>query len=85
MALLRSLLLLALAALAASFSLSAPPSAALAASAVELRVPTEAITMGRGDKRTAKGKRKRGSFGNSRPRNAELRKRKAAAESASEE
>ena len=35
----------------------------------------EGITMGRGDKRTAKGKRKAGSHGNSRPRNAELRKR----------
>ena len=33
------------------------------------------IIMGRGDKRTAKGKRKAKSFGNSRPRNAEIRKR----------
>ena len=33
----------------------------------------------RGDKRTAKGKRKAGSHGNSRPKNSELRKRKAAA------
>jgi ribosomal small subunit protein bTHX len=36
------------------------------------------ITMGRGDRRTTKGKRARKSFGNARPRNAELRKRKAA-------
>jgi ribosomal small subunit protein bTHX len=33
------------------------------------------VPTGRGDKRTAKGKRSAGSFGNSRPRNAELRKR----------
>merc|ERR1719163_2114998 len=31
--------------------------------------------MGRGDKRTAKGKRKAGSFGNVRPRNGEIRRR----------
>ena len=37
------------------------------------------------DKRTAKGKRKAGSFGNSRPRNAELRKRAAAKAADSEE
>ena len=34
------------------------------------------IEMGRGDKRTKKGKRKAGSFGNSRLRNAEIRKRR---------
>jgi len=33
-----------------------------------------AIEMGRGDKRTAKGKRKYKSFGNSRPRNSKLRR-----------
>jgi len=39
--------------------------------------------MGRGDKRTTKGKRKAKSHGVSRPKNAELRRRKAA--TASEE
>ena len=34
------------------------------------------VTMGRGDKRTTKGKRKAKSFGVARPRNSELRKRK---------
>jgi len=34
------------------------------------------VDMGRGDKRTAKGKRKAGTFGISRPRNAELRQRR---------
>ena len=34
-----------------------------------------AVVMGRGDRRTTKGKRKVKSFGVSRPRNAELRKR----------
>mmetsp|Transcript_40757 Transcript_40757/g.86889 ORF Transcript_40757/g.86889 Transcript_40757/m.86889 type:complete len:83 (-) Transcript_40757:544-792(-) len=36
---------------------------------------TSTIILGRGDKRTAKGKRKAKSFGNCRPRNSELRKR----------
>ena len=31
------------------------------------------VEMGRGDKRTKKGKRKAGSFGNSRPRNSKIR------------
>ena len=35
------------------------------------------VTMGRGDKRTAKGKRKAKSFGMSRPRGGKLRKLKA--------
>ena len=35
---------------------------------------TEAIEMGRGDRRTKRGKRNIGSFGNSRPRNDKLRR-----------
>merc|ERR1719326_789007 len=35
---------------------------------------TATVVMGRGDKRTKKGKRKAGSFGNSRPRNAAVRR-----------
>ena len=41
----------------------------------------EVITMGRGDKRTAKGKRKAKSHGNSRPKNSKLRKLKEAGDS----
>eukprot|EP00327_Prymnesium_parvum_P027707 CAMPEP_0195588930 /NCGR_PEP_ID=MMETSP0814-20130614/33381_1 /TAXON_ID=97485 /ORGANISM="Prymnesium parvum, Strain Texoma1" /LENGTH=184 /DNA_ID=CAMNT_0040727951 /DNA_START=61 /DNA_END=617 /DNA_ORIENTATION=+ len=50
-------------------------------SALSRRSPLRSldITMGRGDKRTAKGKRKSKSFGVYRPRNSELRKRAAAA------
>lgn len=59
------------------------PAASLVSSPSAARIET--ITMGRGDKRTAKGKRKAGSFGKSRPRNAELRKRKAAAAEGSSE
>jgi len=43
-----------------------------------MRAPV--IEMGRGDKRTKKGKRKAKSFGISRPRNSVLRKAKQATE-----
>ena len=62
---------------ASAFTLHAPGARSIGMVAgAEVRVPT--VEMGRGDKRTAKGKRKAKSFGNSRPRNSELRKRKAA-------
>ena len=52
------------------------PVSSVASPLVVPRVPT--IEMGRGDKRTAKGKRKAGSHGISRPDNGELRRRAAA-------
>jgi len=75
----RLLLALCLALSANAFNVVVPTNA------VAVGVPSRAasIVMGRGDKRTAKGKRKAKSFGNSRPKNSELRKRKAA--TASEE
>ena len=39
------------------------------------RSALDAVEMGRGDRRTKRGKRKLKSFGVSRPRNGELRKR----------
>lgn len=77
-------LFLALACLLASssaFMLQTP--AGLLTTPAPARTDASQIIMGRGDKRTAKGKRKAKSFGNSRPRNAALRK--AAAAKASEE
>ena len=56
------------------------PASAVSLSATSSSTRIEDITMGRGDKRTAKGKRKAHSHGVSRPKNAELRKRKAASE-----
>ena len=50
------------------------PVSSVASPLVVPRVPT--IEMGRGDKRTAKGKRKAGSHGNCRPDNGELRRRR---------
>merc|ERR1719502_1764339 len=73
MSLLRVLLALCLALSVQAFTLPAAPLATAAATATPA-----AITMGRGDRRTAKGKRKAKSFGVFRPRNAELRKRAAA-------
>ena len=65
-----------LAASASAFTL-APVAAPLATTAAAVH-RVEVIDMGRGDKRTAKGKRKAKSHGNSRPKNSELRKRAAA-------
>mmetsp|Transcript_25706 Transcript_25706/g.65332 ORF Transcript_25706/g.65332 Transcript_25706/m.65332 type:complete len:88 (+) Transcript_25706:49-312(+) len=56
-------------------SMAFPSSAVIAASS-QSRVALEEIQMGRGDKRTAKGKRKAKSFGVSRPRGGKLRKLK---------
>lgn len=67
---------------ASAFTL-APAGALTVNTASAARV--EEITMGRGDKRTAKGKRKAKSHGVYRPKNSELRKRKAAFNAASEE
>jgi large subunit ribosomal protein L1 len=55
-----------------------PPAAPLVPGVVMMdgRAPPIAVPTGRGDRRTKKGKRFAGSFGKSRPRNAELRKRK---------
>ena len=75
---LRLLLALCLALSASAFTITAPISAVAAPSRVS------EITMGRGDRRTAKGKRKAKSFGVFRPRNAELRKRAAAKEASSD-
>ena len=67
---LRFLLLAVMMALAVGFSgpatLVARPTAGV--------TRTEAIEMGRGDRRTKRGKRNIGSFGNSRPRNDKLRR-----------
>ena len=49
-----------------------------------LSARTDIPIMGRGDMRTKKGKRTRKSFGVSRPRNSELRKRKAIAATSSD-
>ena len=81
---LRVLSLLALClSLCSGFALTAAPGVGLQPQITMVR--GSEITMGRGDKRTAKGKRKAKSFGNSRPRNSAIRKRKAASASASEE
>ena len=71
-------LLLALAALSGVAAFTAPPTM-IPTSAVSslLSVRLGEVTMGRGDKRTAKGKRKAKSFGMSRPRGGKLRKLKA--------
>ena len=58
-----------------AFSVS--PAGALAVSSPASAARVEVIQMGRGDKRTAKGKRKAKSHGVSRPKNSELRKRSA--------
>lgn len=53
------------------------PSISLAGSAVAAsssRSALDEVVMGRGDRRTTKGKRKCKSFGNARPRNSKLRK-----------
>ena len=64
---------------ASAFTLHAPGARSISLSAVQAESRAPVVEMGRGDKRTAKGKRKAGSHGNSRPKNSELRKRKAAA------
>ena len=66
-----------------AFVLPGAPVTSLAVAASTTRV-VESPVMGRGDKRTAKGKRKAKSFGNSRPRNSELRKKKEAASQSEE-
>ena len=71
------LLLAMLLASTTAFVLPGAPATSLAVAASTTRV-VESPVMGRGDKRTAKGKRKAKSFGNSRPRNAAIRKAKAA-------
>jgi len=53
------------------------PSSAVVAASASSRAGLEDVTMGRGDKRTAKGKRKAKSFGNCRPRGGKLRQLKA--------
>ena len=70
--------LLSLLASASAFTLHAPGARSISLSAVQAESRAPAVEMGRGDKRTAKGKRKAGSHGNSRPKNSELRKRKEA-------
>ena len=56
--------------------MSAPPASLVSIPLGQAAAPRAEVSMGRGDKRTTKGKRKAKSFGVSRPRNAELRKRK---------
>ena len=80
MALFRLLLALCM---SLSVAFTIPGSPALSTHTTAVARVTE-LSMGRGDKRTAKGKRKAKSFGKSRPRNSELRKRAAAVEAASE-
>ncbi|EOD19955.1 hypothetical protein EMIHUDRAFT_252667 [Emiliania huxleyi CCMP1516] len=70
-------LLVLLVAFLASAVAFVPPMTARSLSAVAAPVTRSHVEMGRGDKRTAKGKRKAKSFGNARPRNGELRKRAA--------
>ena len=69
----RLLIALCLAMSAQAFTITAPAASAVAAAPVR----ASEITMGRGDKRTVKGKRKAKSFGVHRPKNAELRKHSA--------
>ena len=77
----RAVVAVAVLCLSGASAFVAPPSAVTVSSVTAASSSTriEDITMGRGDKRTAKGKRKAQSHGVSRPKNAELRKRKAAA------
>ena len=76
----RAVVAVAVLCLSGASAFVAPPSAVTVSSVTAASSSTriEDITMGRGDKRTAKGKRKAHSHGVSRPKNAELRKRKAA-------
>ena len=76
----RAVVAIAVLCLSGASAFVAPASALSLSSATSSSTRIEDITMGRGDKRTAKGKRKAKSHGKSRPRNAELRKRKAASE-----
>ena len=80
--------LLVLAALSSSAFVLPPAPAGTVATVLVTSTPVvrviESPLMGRGDKRTTKGKRKAKSFGNARPRNSELRKRKAKADGSDE-
>jgi 30S ribosomal protein S31 len=64
-------------------ALPSPSGGLVTSSALVHRCTKVPVVMGRGDKRTAKGKRKAGSHGNSRLKNGEKRRR--AAEKASKE
>jgi ribosomal small subunit protein bTHX len=72
-------LLIALAALSGVAAFTAPPTMMPSSAVSSLLTVSRLgeVTMGRGDKRTAKGKRKAKSFGMSRPRGGKLRKLKA--------
>ena len=72
-------LLIALAALSGVAAFTAPPTMMPSSAVSSLLTVSRLgeVTMGRGDKRTAKGKRKAKSFGMSRPRGCKLRKLKA--------
>ena len=68
-------MLLALVGAAEAFSGAAPLRAVRTPAASLVRTPAT-VDMGRGDKRTTKGKRTAHSFGNARPNNGELRRRR---------
>ena len=59
-----------------AFHVAAGPKALTAPLEAIASARAPAVVMGRGDKRTKKGKRAAGSFGNSRLRNSEIRKRR---------